>query len=84
MMRTRVQALIRGLDDDSDRVEVLAGLALDLAKRIDDGVEDRYLASVAKELRATVDALTTEASASDAFERLERALSATVGNAKKS
>ena len=61
--------------------QVLASLALDLARRLDDpAADDRHAAGLAKELRTTVAQLSGGADV-DAFAELAARLSAPVGDA---
>jgi len=66
------------------RARVLGLLAQSLADRIGStiGVEDRYLAGVAKELRQTLEALATEGAQGDAFDELAKQLRAQMVNAE--
>ena len=62
--------------------QVRASLAIDLARRIDaPDAEDRFVAGMARELRATIDDMAGGADV-DAFAELAARLSPKVGNSK--
>ncbi|MGB0890644.1 MAG: hypothetical protein ACPGWS_10210 [Solirubrobacterales bacterium] len=80
-LRKTLEGMLKNAPPSTDRAQVLADLARNLADRIDDGCEDRYAAGVAKEFRTTVDALDSLGGTTDAFDELAKRLSAKVVDA---
>lgn len=80
MVRKSLDVMLAANPPVTDRAKVLAEMARNLADRLDGGVEDRYAAGVAKELRSTVDALDAAGGTADAFDELAKRLSAKVGD----
>ena len=81
-LRETLEGMLDSAPPVSNRAKVLADLARNLADRIDGDCEDRYAAGVAKEFRATVEALDAMGDTTDAFDELAKRLSAKVGDSQ--
>lgn len=75
-----ISRMIETAPPPDDRSRVLARLALNLAGRLDGEIDDRAAPPVAKELRATLDELSSGGESVDQWEKLEELLSASSSN----
>ena len=79
-VRQSLENMLGSRPQTTERGEVLANLARDLADRLDGGCDDRVAGGIAREFRATVDALDNSGGTADAFDELAKRLSAKVGD----